>query len=745
MKRVFLLFVAFLAISVALAQAPEAFKYQAVLRDASGNPVVSTSKTVTVELLSGSAAGTSVYKETHAITTTAQGIINLNIGGGTVVSGTFASINWGAAAYYVKVTVDAVDISTGQLLSVPYALYAKSSGSNSAGTGGTSNYIQLKMSASQGSVAVGTVVAFNTTFKSNGITSTGNGINLKAGVTYRLETGLDIYAATDLGYLGYTIVNAAGSLGSTAYAMNPASPSTDAMRNNIVVIYTPTVDETVYVKITDQRMGTGTIRSDFNPYFIATEMSVSAASTSSTSASIQVVTQDERDALTTSTGLMVYNTTTNKLNIYNGTTWKNYDGTSAATVKLDPTITWANPANIVEGTALSATQLNATASVAGTFVYNPAIGTVLSVGNTQNLTVNFTPTDAAHYNTATKTVTISVIAKTTPTITWANPANIFVGTALSATQLNATASVAGAFVYTPASGTVLSLGNAQNLTVNFTPTDAANYNTATKTVTINVIKQTPTITWANPADIIVGVALSATQLNATASVAGAFVYTPASGTVLAVGNAQSLSVAFTPTDVANYNTANKTVYITVKPAGPTDGDGNVYTPVVIGTQTWLSTNLKTTKYNDATAIQTGHYYIYGQSNNTGNPDPYGYLYTSAVAYSTNVCPTGYHVPTSTDWQTLVSFLGTSQAGGRMKSISYWASPNVGAHDSGFNAYGGGNRSGSGSYSDLFNYGYFWGSNGYFIFMSAAYPSAPINPIDYQSGASSFSIRCVKNP
>jgi len=138
--------------------------------------------------------------------------------------------------------------------------------------GGTVKYIQLTMSAFQGSLANGTTVAFDTSFKSNGMTSTGNGINLKAGVTYRLEAALDIYAAAGLGYLGYTISNAGGSLGVRGYAFAPNSTSSDITKNSVIVIYTPTVDETVYVKITDQSMGTGQIRSDMSPYFIATEM-----------------------------------------------------------------------------------------------------------------------------------------------------------------------------------------------------------------------------------------------------------------------------------------------------------------------------------------------------------------------------------------------------------------------------------------------------------------------------------------
>jgi hypothetical protein len=99
----------------------------------------------------------------------------------------------------------------------------------------------------------------------------------------------------------------------------------------------------------------------------------------------------------------------------------------------------------------------------------------------------------------------------------------------------------------------------------FTPTDTANYNTASKDVTINVLKGTPVIAWNNPADMIYGTALSATQLNATANVPGTFVYTPAVGTVLNISTQpQTLHVAFTPTDTTNYNMASKEVTINVR-------------------------------------------------------------------------------------------------------------------------------------------------------------------------------------
>jgi hypothetical protein len=172
----------------------------------------------------------------------------------------------------------------------------------------------------------------------------------------------------------------------------------------------------------------------------------------------------------------------------------------------------------------------------------------------------------ANFTAATNTQNVT-IAKATPTVTWNNPTAITYGTALSGTQLNATANTPGAFVYTPAAGTVLNAANGQTLSVNFTPTDTANYNTpAAKTVLIDVAKATPTVTWANPTAITYGTALSGTQMNATASVAGAFVYTPAAGTVLNAGNGQTLSVSFTPTDTANYNTPGAPTTVTINVA-----------------------------------------------------------------------------------------------------------------------------------------------------------------------------------
>jgi hypothetical protein len=233
--------------------------------------------------------------------------------------------------------------------------------------------------------------------------------------------------------------------------------------------------------------------------------------------------------------------------------------------KAEPIITWATPSAVNFGTALSDSQLDASSSLPGTFLYTPAAGTVLAAGS-KTLLVTFTPTDTTDYNTATATVALTVI-KATPTIAWATPAGITFGSALNARQLDASSNWPGTFLYTPAAGKVLAAGS-QTLSVTFTPTDTTNYNAATTKVALTVSKARPTITWATPAGIAYGTSLSASQLDASSSLPGTLLYTPAAGTMLLSGP-QTLSVTFTPSDTTNFNTEAATVVLTVTKGSPT--------------------------------------------------------------------------------------------------------------------------------------------------------------------------------
>jgi len=125
MKRLTLLFVTLLfSITGILAQTPNQFKYQAVLRNADGTIIADENITVDISILQGSESGISVFDEQHSPTTTAQGVINLNLGSVSDLS----VVDWNADIYFVEISVNGTIMGTSQLLSVPYALYAEKTG-----------------------------------------------------------------------------------------------------------------------------------------------------------------------------------------------------------------------------------------------------------------------------------------------------------------------------------------------------------------------------------------------------------------------------------------------------------------------------------------------------------------------------------------------------------------------------------------------------------------------------------------
>ncbi len=130
----------------ALGQAPQGIPYQAVARDAQGNPMANQSLTVQFSLHEASADGSVVFQETQSTTTNGQGLFSLTFGAGVPSVGTFTNINWGSGYKFLQVQADFgngyVDLGTQQLMSVPYALYAGSAGNGNSNSNsqGNSNY-----------------------------------------------------------------------------------------------------------------------------------------------------------------------------------------------------------------------------------------------------------------------------------------------------------------------------------------------------------------------------------------------------------------------------------------------------------------------------------------------------------------------------------------------------------------------------------------------------------------------------
>ena len=248
-------------------------------------------------------------------------------------------------------------------------------------------------------------------------------------------------------------------------------------------------------------------------------------------------------------------------------TSEGYSGTATGTMvigKADPEVSaWPTAAAITYGDSLtSATLTGGLVNAQGAFSYD-APNTAPNAG-TASQGVTFTPTDAANYNTATSTVSVTV-NKATPSVTWPTSASeITYGAELSTSVLSG-GSGTGSFAFTSPSTTPNAGTASQGVT--FTPTDAANYNTATSTVSVTVNKATPSVTWPTSAsEITYGAELSTSVLSG-GSGTGSFAFTSPSTTPNA-GTA-SQGVTFTPTDAVNYNTATSTVSVTINKATPT--------------------------------------------------------------------------------------------------------------------------------------------------------------------------------
>ncbi|MEP7170649.1 MAG: hypothetical protein ABI855_14860, partial [Bacteroidota bacterium] len=122
------------------AQAPQTIPYQAVARDNSGNIIANQNISLRFSIHDLTAAGTIVYRETHTATTSTLGLFSVNMGAGTPLTGTLATVNWGTGAKFIQIEMDPAggvsyaDMGTTQLMSVPYALFAGKSSDLPSGT-----------------------------------------------------------------------------------------------------------------------------------------------------------------------------------------------------------------------------------------------------------------------------------------------------------------------------------------------------------------------------------------------------------------------------------------------------------------------------------------------------------------------------------------------------------------------------------------------------------------------------------
>jgi len=165
MKRIITICAAILMTTIVFAQSPEKMSYQAVVRNSNNELVTSTAVGMQISILQGTSSGTSVYVETQTPTSDANGLVSLEIGSGTVVSGAFTTIDWANGPYFIKTETDPTGgtsytiTGTSQLLSVPYALHSKTTDSIVGGdlTGNTELSFTKETTISSSFIALDTV------------------------------------------------------------------------------------------------------------------------------------------------------------------------------------------------------------------------------------------------------------------------------------------------------------------------------------------------------------------------------------------------------------------------------------------------------------------------------------------------------------------------------------------------------------------------------------------------------------
>ena len=144
MKKIFSILAGLLLTASVFAQAPQKMSYQAVIRNSSKALITATPVGMKISILKGSATGTAVYVETQTASTNANGLVSVEIGSGTVVTGTFAGIDWAAGPYFIKSETDPTGgtgytiVGTNELMSVPYALFSANGTPGATGAAGSS-------------------------------------------------------------------------------------------------------------------------------------------------------------------------------------------------------------------------------------------------------------------------------------------------------------------------------------------------------------------------------------------------------------------------------------------------------------------------------------------------------------------------------------------------------------------------------------------------------------------------------
>jgi len=789
MKKITTLIVMLVLCAASLfAQAPEKFTYQAVVRNANNTLVANAQVGVRVNILQGTATGSAVYSETHMVSSNANGLVTLNIGAGSVLHGSFANIDWADGPYFLKTDIDPNGgndyniTSTQQLLSVPYALYAKEAANSFSG-----NYNDLTNTPQIPTVPTN-VSAFT---------------NDAGYITSYTETD-PVFNAWDKNYNDLTnrpqiptipsnvssFTNDAGYI--TAMQVPAAQVNADwtAVSGAAQILNKPTLFSGNYGDL----VGKPTNLSQFNNDL--------GLATVATSGSYNDLNYRPNLATVATTGN--YNDLSNRPTIptvpTNVSAFTNDAGyvTSADVQQASGVPTqvsaFQNDAGYITAAQVPAAQVNAdwnATSGAARILNKPT----LFSGNYSDLVGK--PTNLSQFNNDLGLATVATSGSyndlsnkpTIPTV----PSNVSVfnndAHYITEAQLNA--------LLASMNNTIDSLRDRVEELENNPPAPQVGLPTVVTMQATNITGTSAQCGGNIPSDG--GSAITARGIcwsvssnptidgdhTTNGTGAGTF-YTNLndlqSGTTYHVRAYATNSVGTQYGNEVTFTTATPTVDGEPCPGMPTvtDVDGNVYNTVAIGQQCWMKENLKTTQFSDGTSIpySSSNSTVparYNPGGNASNVSTYGYLYNWYAVMNGNassnsnpspvqgVCPSGWHVPSNMEWSQLTGYVSAftdfqcdnnaqniakalaattnwSAIGSILCAVGYNTNLN---NATGFSALPGGTRTGS-----VGTDGYFWTctqsdvSTAYAIHLAYNSPSLTVSADNAKTAG--YSVRCVSD-
>lgn len=199
MKKLYTLIIVLIITAYGFAQSPNKLSYQSIVRDTDDNLLSNTAVGMQISILQNSASGTAVYSETHNPTTNINGLLTLEIGTGTPVIGNFSTIDWSSDIYFIKTETDPAGgtnytiSGVSQMLSVPYALYAQTSGSSTPGPAGADGADGVDgidgATGPQGAAGLNGVDGIDGATGPAGTYTAGTGIDITSGVISATSSG----------------------------------------------------------------------------------------------------------------------------------------------------------------------------------------------------------------------------------------------------------------------------------------------------------------------------------------------------------------------------------------------------------------------------------------------------------------------------------------------------------------------------------------------------------------------------